>query len=644
MNQDIQLSSIAKKIKRLPTLPGVAVKILEVFQKESFSVKELSDLISTDPPLALKVLKAVNSPFYGLKNRIESLGQAITFLGLNSVKNLALSFSLIRAFSNRKTSVFNYSQFWKDSLVGAVSAKLLAERIDTRHSESAFLIGLLQNIGSLILVENFPQAYEATIRSNAARRLPLIEIETQAFGLDHMTVGRHLLKAWGLPDTFSIPIGFHHTPDELKERRGDISSPVNILHLSSLVIELFTKKTAKANYLSLDRALLKYGLEKTLDRGKLAEEVSEAIKTIFPIFDLEVDTDQCLQIIESAKSEVNELAENLVIEVDHQKESIENLKQQVAVDGLTQLNNQKRFYEILQQEVSRAIRYKIPLALIMADIDLFKSVNDFYGHLSGDHVLKSVSAQLKAALRDSDHIARYGGEEFAIILPLTDLNGALLVAERLRHSICELRIPCNDKMVSVTMSFGVASLEGSHKLSVEGFIRLADEALYEAKNAGRNCCIAYRKKDPRETLPKILVIDDEEIVLVTVSKMLERLGFDSITATDGQSAIEQCNGNGESIRMVLIDVMMPGMSPRETISKIKSLSPESKIILSSGFEASQIQKDVIDCSDGYLGKPYSMSELQGVFDTFFPLEATSKQDAKTPIDPPVVGDIETNCG
>ncbi len=617
MNQNPQLSDIQDNVKRLPTLPGVAVRILEVFKKEDFSLKELSDLIATDPPLTLRVLKAVNSPFYGLKTRIESVGQAITFLGINSVKNLSLSFSLIRAFSSRKKSVFNYPQFWKDSLVGAVSAKLLAEKIDKRHCESAFLIGLLQNIGSLILAENFPQAYGQALQSSKSQGLPLIEVETQSLGLDHMAVGQYVLDAWGLPETFSIPIGCHHAPDRQKEPKGDISSLVQILHLSSLVIDLFGKSSAKVDYSLLDNALLKQGLDKIVDKTQLFTMVFESIKAIFPIFDFEVDAEQYLQIIESSKAELNELAENLISQVDTQKQSIEDLTRQVGVDGLTQLNNQKRFYEILQQEISRAVRYHDPLALIMADIDHFKSINDFYGHLGGDHVLKSVAAKLKTTLRDSDHIARYGGEEFGVVLPLTDMYGALLVAERLRSAVSELKVPYNHKMVSVTMSFGVASLAGAHKLAVESFIRQADEALYEAKNAGRNRCHAYRKQAPHESLPKILVIDDEEVVLVTVSKMLERLGYDSITAADGQSAIAHCRENTNNVSMVLLDVMMPGISPKETICMLKALCPESKIILSSGFEVDQIEKEIRDNSDGYLGKPYSMGELKGILDKFF---------------------------
>src|SRR5512145_2510432 len=123
MASEIDLKSMAHKIGRLPTLPGVAVKILQAMQRDTPSLKEISDIISTDTSLSAKVLQVVNSPFYGLATKISSVSHAMTYLGLNTVKNLALSFSLMQHLRKNNQHVLNYVQFWKDSLVGAVAAK-----------------------------------------------------------------------------------------------------------------------------------------------------------------------------------------------------------------------------------------------------------------------------------------------------------------------------------------------------------------------------------------------------------------------------------------------------------------------------------------------------------------------------------------
>ena len=120
------LKALSKKIGKLPTLPGVAVKILQAMQRETPSIAENAQVISADAPLSAKVLKAVNSPFYGLSNKITSVHQAMVFLGLNAVKNLALSFSLLSGFAPKRKGAFDYVQFSKDAIVGAIGISTIA--------------------------------------------------------------------------------------------------------------------------------------------------------------------------------------------------------------------------------------------------------------------------------------------------------------------------------------------------------------------------------------------------------------------------------------------------------------------------------------------------------------------------------------
>ena len=123
---------------------------------------------------------------------------------------------------------------------------------------------------------------------------------------------------------------------------------------------------------------------------------------------------------------MSRLSVNMVKELLEKNREIDFLREQITLDGLTSISNLRGFYECLNREMSRAVRYKSPLSLIFSDIDHFKNVNDTHGHLGGDHVLKAVAACLKSELRQSDFLARYGGEEFALILSETDLENAIL--------------------------------------------------------------------------------------------------------------------------------------------------------------------------------------------------------------------------
>jgi diguanylate cyclase (GGDEF)-like protein len=164
------------------------------------------------------------------------------------------------------------------------------------------------------------------------------------------------------------------------------------------------------------------------------------------------------------------------------------VERQASTDGLTELANRRQFEEALANEISRAERFGGTLSLILADLDDFKQVNDRYGHQAGDDVLRTFADVLRETVRDIDLAARYGGEEFAVLLPQTDLAGAEHVAERLRERM-ETRLvePGADAPFSVTSSFGVASFPEAG--TPAALFAAADEALYRAKSAGKNCVV-----------------------------------------------------------------------------------------------------------------------------------------------------------
>jgi diguanylate cyclase (GGDEF)-like protein len=155
-------------------------------------------------------------------------------------------------------------------------------------------------------------------------------------------------------------------------------------------------------------------------------------------------------------------------------------------DGLTGLYVQRYYKERLRDEVYRAQEHKLPLCLLMIDVDNFKTYNDRYGHLVGDRVLKVVSQVLKESVRTVDLVARYGGEEFSVLLLKTPLIGAQTVAERICQKVEEQEIIASQEATHITVSIGVAELAPAYK-EVEKFIDAADQALYRAKGDGKNC-------------------------------------------------------------------------------------------------------------------------------------------------------------
>jgi two-component system cell cycle response regulator len=164
-------------------------------------------------------------------------------------------------------------------------------------------------------------------------------------------------------------------------------------------------------------------------------------------------------------------------------EAIHNMAIQ---DGMTGIHNKRYFTEFLEREIAVASRHGHPLTLVMFDVDHFKGVNDGFGHLAGDAVLKDLAARIRPRIRREDLFARYGGEEFACVLPSTALPGGIVFAEHLRTLIEERPVEFEHHRISYTISIGVATMHRETGVDASSLIRRADENLYAAKRGGRN--------------------------------------------------------------------------------------------------------------------------------------------------------------
>jgi diguanylate cyclase (GGDEF)-like protein len=174
------------------------------------------------------------------------------------------------------------------------------------------------------------------------------------------------------------------------------------------------------------------------------------------------------------------------------KKALEREQQLARTDPLTGVNNRRSLFELAEREIEFAERYQHPFSIIMFDIDHFKKVNDTYGHDMGDRVLRLVAETASAELRASDVIGRFGGEEFMILLPMTNLNQAYLLAERIRTSMLSLLTLSDKGNISITLSLGVVEIDHEKKLeTMDELFSHADMAMYKAKSAGRNRTVIF---------------------------------------------------------------------------------------------------------------------------------------------------------
>lgn len=201
----------------------------------------------------------------------------------------------------------------------------------------------------------------------------------------------------------------------------------------------------------------------------------------------------------------NESLESALVDAQSQLKSIskvnESLNLLATIDPLTGLHNRREFDRRLAEEWGRYQRNRRPLSLIMADIDYFKKVNDTHGHECGDRVLHALAGLMRSCVRIQDTVCRFGGEEFIALLPDTHLEAAIGVAEDLRQRVARHTFHCHDVTLHIEVSLGVAGALQHRADSPENLVNLTDQALYRAKEDGRNRTVSFDPSNPRKVLP-----------------------------------------------------------------------------------------------------------------------------------------------
>jgi diguanylate cyclase (GGDEF)-like protein len=490
--------SLLKNISSLPSLPAVAVKIIQEIRKDKSSIGKLADIISVDPALTAKMLKVANSSFYGLSYQIDSVQGAINVLGLDAIKNIALSFVIVKGFKRDSVDEFDQELFWKRSVTAAVCADILAARMKADRDD-VFVTALLMDIGVLVMYLGRSDDYLKVIDEKIISNTTTSEAENVIFGIDHQEVGSGILKEWGIPENIYRPIAFHH---KIQDAPSGVRETAGILMLSDMASSVYhgSKSPEKLNMLN---RLLQDRMHMTEPEiNAFIDSIAE--KTVEILTSFEIDAGGVKPYSEVRSEAVKEFGklnmtyEQLVVELQEErkktarlavelKNSHEHMRMLSNKDGLTGIYNHRFFQEHLDRELERAERYSRNLSLVMIDIDYFSKVNEAHGYTQGDIVIRAIAEIFQQVVRKPDTVVRYGGEEFAIILPETDIRRAISAAERLRQMVERLEIKIEGHAVKVTVSVGITMYEPQKNTKNKTkLIEAASKALHYSKVTGRN--------------------------------------------------------------------------------------------------------------------------------------------------------------
>lgn len=197
---------------RLVSLPEVCIRVNELLDEPSITAAELGQVISQDTSLTARLLKIVNSSYYGFQSKIETVSRAVTVVGLRELRGLVIAASAVETFSNVPDTILNKVRFWRHSLYCGVIARLLAEQCHVLHSERLFVAGLLHDIGKLIIAQRLPtETRMIALEAENCERTEF-EIEEDFLGFTHAEVGGELMKEWSMPETLFESVAYHHAP------------------------------------------------------------------------------------------------------------------------------------------------------------------------------------------------------------------------------------------------------------------------------------------------------------------------------------------------------------------------------------------------------------------------------------------------
>ena len=496
---DLDLAHLPALCEDIPTLPAAATELVRICKDPEASFDEFANVVALDPGLASKILRVANSASYKRGNDVTNLTRACVVLGLKTLKVMALSFSLRTQLQLAAGSNFSLDAFWQRCLVTSVAARRFARLVNCPKSEEAFCCGLISHIGQYALANIAPELYSDVV-SAAVGLLPTADEERARLPVDHHQVGGALLKAWQMPELFALVT--MHWEDPQAAPSEEVARIGKIVHVSDLVSRFVCdqNKPDAVNTL-FEQAEFFFGLSSEETHSfvvSIEKEISEMANMLSVSYgqaDLQALLDDARrQVIDISLSAVQDLEGAHAREAELTREA-ETLRWQAQFDTLTGVANRRNFNQRLENTIAARRRgdSTSPLGLLMVDVDYFKKVNDKYGHLVGDDVLKEIAVRIRNTIRDTDFLARYGGEEFVVIVPHAIGDQMEIIGQRVRRCVAEEALRCDGHVIEVTVSVGIAYV---HDVAVEDcgylLLKLADDCLYEAKSQGRNCvvCVA----------------------------------------------------------------------------------------------------------------------------------------------------------
>lgn len=480
----------------LPSLPAVAVRVLELTADDTVNLHELGTTIQHDQALSAKILRTVNSSYYGLRERCTTIHKAILLLGMRPVRALALGFSLVSAIDDDRDG-FDRVAYWRRGLYTAVAAKAIAGAVEDVDSEEAFLGGLLQDIGMVALHEGLGAPYARLIQEAAGRHIELSRLELERYDVQHTEIGAMLAESWKLPDELTVQIRYHERPTAAPAQYAGL---VRCVALGNAIHDVLTDEDpTPALRVLYARGKQWFRLTPSeiddilVTVGKSAKEMGRLFHlstgpTADPAFVLEQAERQLIHLVRD-EPRVSYAAEQLVRHADHVG----------AHDPLTGAFGPDGFDRAVRVAFATAKEGRTTLSVAQIAIDALPMVAERFGSVARDELIIGLVAILHKHFEPMGGVVcRLSPEALCVVLPDTSQPTALAALANLRAELPGAfrrwlpGLPISED--APTVSIGLTSVDhrtrDAFKTPAE-FVIASVGALKEARAAGGNAIQIY---------------------------------------------------------------------------------------------------------------------------------------------------------
>ncbi len=491
----------------LPTLPAVAIRVIELARQPEVALSEIARVIENDPATSAKVLRLVNSSYYGLSKRCGSIQQSIAFLGLQTVKGLVLGFSLARSIGNcdDKDVSFNFLDYWRRSLYSAAAAREIALRTRRCDPDEAFVTALIQDIGMVVLWRAFGDRYLQVVDVARGEHQRLRESERKSLQVDHAEIGSALIERWRFPESICAAVRNHHSSADATQPNAALAQTVALANEAAEVLRRGGRGVA--GELARDTAIIRY---RRHAEEWFAMRQGPAMLLLQTITHLADELSKAFNLDTGGKPDIAALlkqAKQLKAEQrlpDPERGATTLIQEPSVVDLVTGLPDRHAF----QRELDTAFltnHTNSAIGLLLVGPDGVRAMTDMYGPATSDSVVTAVGAMTQDVVGRQGQLFRFLNTEIIAIIPNTSMAEVCRLAERVRKCVAESPLQIEGangiRAVPLSVTVGVSLFESEVLLrsstgvdSAPQLMRAAMFALATGRTQGRNRVVFFRRE------------------------------------------------------------------------------------------------------------------------------------------------------